>query len=385
MLDLPRPGGSSIGLVTAHLLTIGAFARAARVSPKALRRYDELGLLPPAHVDDATGYRYYRPEQVARARLVVWLRRIGMPPAEIARTCALDGAEAADAVARFWAGVEAETAERRELATFLVAHLSGAGAAPAAPGEARLVLRYAVRSDVGLVRPGNQDSVHASARLLAVADGFGPAGAPASAAAVETLARLTAGPAPLTGDVLNVLHDAVEAADRAVGSLPGGADGAGTTLTALVWTGAGLALVHVGDSRAYLLRDGGFFRITHDQTVVQAMVDAGRLTAAEATTHPQRAMLLQALGSGPAPQPQVRRHDVRGGDRFLLCSDGLSSVVPDADVRGVLAGTPEPEHAVDALVALAHDAGAPDNVSCVVADVVATGQVGGTPGGGVGP
>jgi protein phosphatase len=222
----------------AQLLTIGAFARAVRVSPKALRRYDELGLLAPAHVDDATGYRYYHPDQAGRARLVVWLRRIGMPPAEIARTCALGGTEAADAVRRFWAGVEAETAERRELATFLAAHLSRTEATPAAPGGTRLVLRYAVRTDVGLVRSGNQDSVHASARLLAVADGFGPAGAPASATAVETLARLTAGPRPLTGDVLNALHDAVEVVDRAVGSVPGGAEGAGTTLTALVWTSA---------------------------------------------------------------------------------------------------------------------------------------------------
>ncbi|MET7984344.1 MULTISPECIES: MerR family transcriptional regulator [unclassified Streptomyces] len=351
------------------MLTIGAFAKASRLSPKALRLYDELELLRPARVDPGTGYRYYAADQLERARLVAWLRRLGMPLARIRRVCALEPGPAAREIGAYWAGVEAETAARRDLAAFLVDHLSPS------PGKdtSMLELRYSALSDTGLVREANQDSVHAGARVLAVADGCGPDGAPASTAAVRALTFLDDEPLS-AGGLLNLLEDAVEGAAQAVADLvPAAAgpdlDGTGSTLTALVWTGSQLALVHIGDSRAYVLRDGGLFRITHDHTVVQSMIDEGRLTPEEAATHPQRAILLRALGAA-ASVPDLRLHDVRPGDRYLLCSDGLSGVVPDEGIERLLTSAPDPDGAVRALVGAANDAGGPDNVSCVVADVV---------------
>lgn len=354
------------------MLTIGAFAKASRLSPKALRLYDELDLLRPARVDPDTGYRYYAAAQLERARLVAWLRRLGMPLAEIRRVCLLhdrDPSAAAREIRAYWARVEAETAVRRDLAAFLVDHLT---TGPDGPGKdtAMLELRYSAHSDTGRVRPANQDTAYAGARLLAVADGFGPAGAPASSAAVEALRFLDTDEVP-AGGVLDVLEDAVRGAEQAVRDVADGSDDVGTTLTALLWTGSRLALVHIGDSRAYLLRDGELFRITHDHTMVQSMVDEGRLTPEEAASHPQRALLLKALtGGGSSTPPDLRQHDALPGDRYLLCSDGLSSVVPDTRVRQLLTAPASPAETVRALVEAANTAGGPDNVSCVVADVV---------------
>ncbi|MFC8512110.1 MerR family transcriptional regulator [Streptomyces sp. NPDC057257] len=346
-----------------QMLTIGAFAKACRLSPKALRLYDELDLLRPARVDPGTGYRYYTPAQLERARLVAWLRRLGMPLARIREVCALAPADAAVEIRAYWAGVEAETAVRRDLAEFLVTHLSEAPRRD----TTMLELRYHAHSDRGRVRPANQDTAYAGSRLLAVADGFGPAGAPASSAAVEALRFLDAEEVP-PGDVLNVLEDAVRGATEAVRDAASGAtDENGTTLTALLWTGSRLALVHIGDSRAYLLRDGALFRITHDHTVVQGLIDEGRLTPEEAAYHPQRSLLLKALGT---TTPDLRLQDVTAGDRYLLCSDGLPTTLPDARIRTILTTAPTPAEATRALIAEANETGGPDNVSCVVADVV---------------
>ncbi|KUN39598.1 hypothetical protein AQJ30_09280 [Streptomyces longwoodensis] len=349
------------------LLTIGAFAKATRLSPKALRLYDELDLLRPARVDPDTGYRYYAADQLDRARLVAWLRRLGMPLARIRGVCALDAASAAREVRAYWARVEAETAVRRDLAAFLVDHLS----APPSTEEdtVMLELRYAAHSDRGLVRPANQDTAYAGARLLAVADGFGPRGGPASTAAVEALKVLDSEEVT-AGNVLGLLEDAVRGAGEAVRGVAGDSDEVGTTLTALLWTGSRLALAHIGDTRAYVRRAGGLFRITNDHTVVQSLLDEGRLTPEEAGVHPQRALLLKALSRTGAPAPDVRLHDAVAGDRFLLCSDGLSGVVPDAEVDRLLVAADDPGTAVRSLVGAARDAGAPDNVTCVVADVV---------------
>ncbi|MFB6840374.1 MerR family transcriptional regulator [Streptomyces sp. NPDC056361] len=356
------------------MLTIGAFAKASRLSPKALRLYDELGLLPPARVDAVTGYRLYAPEQLDRARLVAWLRRLGMPLARIQRVCALDADPAAQEIRTFWAQVEADTAARRDLATFLVDHLSRKESAM--PPTAPLEIRYAALSDRGLVRESNQDTAYAGAGLLAVADGYGSQGAPASAAAVDVFKRLETDGIP-AGSLLDVLEDAVEEARRAVHGVAGTSvgtgspdDGVGTTLTAMLWTGSQLALVHIGDSRVYLLREGELHRITHDHTLVQSMVDDGRLDPEEAASHPQRSLLVRALGPGADVTPDLRLHDPRPGDRYLLCSDGLSAVAPTGEIHRILSGVAEPERAVRALVALANDSGGPDNVSCVVADVV---------------
>jgi PPM family protein phosphatase len=349
------------------LLTIGAFARASRLTPKALRLYDELGLLRPARVDPVSGYRLYEPDQLERAELVAWLRRLGMPLARIKEVCELSRFEAAEVVADYWRQVEAETAARRDLADFLVVYLSGEDLVMP-ENQSALGIRYAVRTDRGLVRTANQDRAYAGERVLAVADGYGSgaAGSAASAAAIEALREVDV-PA---GDLLNVMSEAARRAGSAVADLMSAdpePDG-GTTLTALLWSGSQLGLVHIGDSRAYLLRDDELFRITHDHTVVQAMVDEGKLTEDEADTHPQRMMLLHALGKG---EPDVRLQDARAGDRYLLCSDGLHRVLDDDTLRSVLTTVAEPEDAVGRLVELANEGGGPDNVSCVVADIEA--------------
>ncbi|MBM9508479.1 MerR family transcriptional regulator [Actinacidiphila acididurans] len=369
-----------------ELLGIGAFARASRLSPKALRLYDDLGLLRPARVDPVTGYRRYAPDQLEQARLVAWLRRLGMPLARIRRICALAPEQAAHDVRAYWAAVEADTTARRDLAAFLVDHLSGKDHAMPTP----LTIRYAAGSDAGLVRANNQDIAYADDRLLAVADGFGPGGARAGAAAVAALKPLKhmehmADPdsaAPPAGGLLAELQDAVDRAEHAVRALadtdgartpdaPDDDSRAGTTLTAMLWTGSRLALVHIGDTRVYLLRGGELFRITQDHTLVQAMVDEGRITAEEAAGHPQRALLLRALAPGADGTPDLRLHDAEPGDRYLLCSDGLSAVVPDPDLRRAVVAADGPEQAVRDLIALANAHGGPDNIGCVVADVLA--------------
>ena len=389
------------------LLTIGEFARASRLSPKALRLYDELGLLRPFRVDEWTGYRYYAPSQLERARLVAWLRRLGLPLARIRAVADLAPAEAAAEVAAFLRAAEADLAERQRLAQFLISYLSeGAtampepsSAAPAASGSpgVPLAIRYAAASDIGLVRKQNQDIGYAGPRLVAVADGFGPAGDRASAAAIAALRRLESVPPPrepagqaaepagvVPADLLNVLSDTVSAASRSVRSLASSApelSGSGSTLTAMLLSGSRLALVHIGDSRAYLFRDGGLFQITHDHSVTQAMVDAGRLTAEEAASHPQRSLLIRALGASGeeilppgvpelASTPDLSLLDARAGDRYLLCSDGLTTVVPAAVIRETLAATAlSPEDVVRRLITLANEAGGPDNVVCALADV----------------
>jgi protein phosphatase len=409
------------------VLTIGEFARAARLSPKALRLYDELGLLIPARVDPASGYRLYEPGQLERARLVAWLRRLGMPLARIRVVCDLPPAQAAAEVAGFWAQAEADLASRRELAAFLTSYLSAKESVMTTPG-ATLAIRYAAASDIGRSRPVNQDSAYASGRLLAVADGMGHAGDRASAAAIDALRSLeamdpfdalepgmapgpagysrpaagpgltgdparavpappaAAGPAPAQAagpaDLLSALAQAVAQAEAAVQDITA-ADpaqrGSGTTLTAMLWSGSRLALVHVGDTRAYLLRGGELFQITHDHTVVQSLIDQGRLTPEEALSHPERALLLRALDGTQAAVPDLSLHDVRPGDRYLLCSDGLTTVVPASGIHQVLRHAAEPATAVQELISLANSGGGPDNIACVVADIVAAADVAAAP------
>jgi protein phosphatase len=350
-----------------ELLTIGAFARAARLSPKALRLYDELGLLPPAAVDGESGYRFYHPDQLAPARLIAWLRRLGMPLARIRRVVGLEPAAAAAEVSAYWAEIAAETSSRERLATFLVDFLAGRGSTM---GHT-LGIRYAARTDTGQVRPSNQDVAYAGGRLLAVADGAGVAGGRASAAAVEALEPLSGQPIP-AGELLGALAEAVADAERAVrGVAETDAEGeAVTTLTALVWSGQQLGLVHIGDTRAYVLRRDELFQITHDHTWVQSLVDQGKLTPEEAESHPQRALLVRAITSSGGSEADLSVHDAEAGDRYLLCSDGVSRVLPDASISDVLRRAGDPDAAVDELVARVHGAGAPDNIACVVADVV---------------
>jgi protein phosphatase len=369
------------------LLTIGEFARVSRLSIKALRLYDEIGLLPPVRTDAATGYRYYAPAQLERARLVAWLRRLDMPLARIRSVCDLCDTDRSAAIAEireFWLRVEADTAARRELVDFLIDQLSTRNEEPQMPGTtvipAPFEIRYAALADTGAVRAVQQDAAYAGPRLFAVADGFGEHGAPASAAAIDALRAIDesaftdatpgagSGAVAEPGDLLNLLQDAVDRADQAIRPLDPA--GSGSTLTALLWTGSRLGLVHIGDSRAYLLRAGRLLQITHDHTLVQSMLDEGRITPQEAESHPKRSLLLRALGGDNAAEPELRVADVQAGDRYLLCTDGLSANVQEAEIRRVVEGTADPAAAVRALVSLAESAGGTDNVACVVADVV---------------
>ncbi len=235
-------------------------------------------------------------------------------------------------------------------------------------------LRYAAKSDVGMVRRDNEDSGYAGRTLLAVADGMGghAAGELASSTAVATLAELDSEDLAFE-DVLTALDDAMltsaERITQFIDADPTRA-GMGTTLTAILWRGGRIALIHVGDSRAYLLRDGSLSQITHDHTYVQTLIDAGRITPEEARTHPKRNLLLRAIDGNGAPEGETSMREALVGDRFLLCSDGLSGVLPDNLLERVLGEVPDPTAAVTELVDLALSAGAPDNVTAVVADVI---------------
>jgi protein phosphatase len=235
-------------------------------------------------------------------------------------------------------------------------------------------LRYAAKSDVGMVRRENEDSGYAGRTLLVVADGMGghAAGELASATAVATLAELDSEDLP-TGDVLTALDDALLTSAERIGQFieadPSRA-GMGTTLTAVLWRGGRIALIHVGDSRAYLLRDGELSQITHDHTYVQTLIDSGRITADQARTHPKRNLLLRAIDGTGVPEGETSIREAQVGDRYLLCSDGLCGVVTDEVIEAVLAQVPDPTAAVTELVDLALAAGAPDNVTAVIADVI---------------
>jgi len=233
-----------------------------------------------------------------------------------------------------------------------------------------LTMRYAARSDRGLIRHGNQDSVYAGPRLLAVADGMGgmAAGDVASNIVIAALAHLdddVAGSAPL-----DALRTAVEAANQqirdAVDQNPA-MEGMGTTLTGILFGGNKIGLVHIGDSRAYLLRDGELTQITRDDTYVQLLVDEGRITEVEANTHPQKSLLMRAL-DGRDADPEYSLRQVVPGDRYLLCSDGLSGVVSDETMAATMREYSDPHQCADRLVQLALRAGGPDNITVIVAD-----------------
>jgi serine/threonine protein phosphatase PrpC len=234
-----------------------------------------------------------------------------------------------------------------------------------------LVLRYAARSDRGLIRGNNQDSVYAGPRLLAVADGMGghAAGDVASKVVIAALEHLDED-AP-SGDMLQSMRQAVfegsEHLREVIRESPQ-LEGMGTTLTAILFAGGRLALCHVGDSRAYLVRDGQFSQITHDDTFVQTLIDDGRITAEEANTHPQRSLLLRAL-NGQDVEPDLSMREARAGDRYLLCSDGLSGVVSEETLAEALKD-PDPQATADRLIELALRSGGPDNVTVIVADVI---------------
>ncbi len=238
-----------------------------------------------------------------------------------------------------------------------------------------LALHYALRSDVGLLREGNEDSAFAGPRLLAIADGMGghAAGEVASAVAISAIAPLDQENLTDSEDMLDALAAAVAAARNTLHDMSlsdPAVEGMGTTLTALLWADAKVAVCHIGDSRAYLLRDGDLYQITRDHTLIQSLVDEGRLSPAAAANHPQRSLIMRALQGSTEADPDLAMHKAILGDRYLLCSDGLTDVVPDLAVRELLSTIDDADEAVNQLIDLAIRNGGPDNITCIVADVV---------------
>ncbi|MGI8334019.1 bifunctional protein-serine/threonine kinase/phosphatase [Actinomadura scrupuli] len=233
-------------------------------------------------------------------------------------------------------------------------------------------IRYGVHSDAGIVPDRNEDSAYAGAHLLAVADGIAdrPGGDIASATVIESLRGLdTEIPAQ---SLVGTLELGVRRANDELHHLVEGEPslhGMGATLTAMLRSGSRIALVHIGDSRAYLLRDGVLFQITHDHTLVQSLVDEGRITLEEAASHPQRSVLLRALDGRGEVEPDLSLRDARLGDRYLLCSHGLSGVVSAQTLHHALTEHTEPGGAAERLIDLAKRGGGPENITCVVADV----------------
>jgi protein phosphatase len=241
------------------------------------------------------------------------------------------------------------------------------------------MLRSAAGSDVGRRRPMNQDSAAITSRLLAVADGMGghAHGEVASTVAVEALLELDQS---LTGvdlsgiDLLAALRGAVDAAAARLTALAQQDPelrGTGTTVVAFLVDGTRIGVAHIGDSRAYLLRDDALQRLTHDHTLVQSLVDQGRISEEEAAIHPRRSWLIRTLQESSPAEPDLLLLDGRAGDRYLICSDGLTAVLEDDAIAQVLRAAAEPASAVGRLIELANEGGGPDNITCVVADLVA--------------
>jgi len=235
-------------------------------------------------------------------------------------------------------------------------------------------LVYAARSDRGLIRSSNQDSVYAGNTLLVVADGMGGHAAGDMASRLVVAAFVPLDERDGGGDLLRALAKATRDGNAAIAEVVHEnpeLDGMGTTLTALLFDGGRLAMAHVGDSRAYLYRDGVLHQLTHDDTFVQSLIDDGRITQEEAAHHPQRSLLLRAL-NGTEVDPSLTIREVTIGDRYLICSDGLPGVVSAEAIAEALAN-PDPGVTADALIQLALVGGGPDNITVIVADVVDTG------------
>ncbi|ATG53862.1 serine/threonine protein phosphatase [Brachybacterium ginsengisoli] len=237
-----------------------------------------------------------------------------------------------------------------------------------------IALRYAARSDVGLVRSNNQDSGYAGSHLLVVADGMGghAGGDVASSVAIGHLAQLDS--ETPASDIVATLEESVLEANQEI--LRRARDepqlrGLGTTITAMLRAEGKFALAHIGDSRAYLLRDGEATQITKDHTFVQRLLDEGRLTEEEAERHPQRSVLMRVLGDVDAdPELDLSLRPAHPGDRWMLCSDGLSGLVSLDTIGAALTDFEDPGECAEELIQLALKGGGPDNITCIVADVI---------------
>ena len=236
-------------------------------------------------------------------------------------------------------------------------------------------ISWGARSDVGLVREHNEDSFLLRTPLFAVCDGMGghAAGEVASSIAVKVIGE----EAPNTADDV-LLGAAIEAANQAVIEAPQkgiGKPGMGSTASAIFIEGNQMAVAHVGDARIYLLHHGTLVRVTHDHSYVEELVDSGQITADEARNHPSRSVVTRALGSDPEMYADHFTLEVSDGDRIILCSDGLSSMILDDEIESIAVSNITPQNAADSLVSAALTAGGADNITVIVVDILDDGLV----------
>lgn len=226
-------------------------------------------------------------------------------------------------------------------------------------------------SHVGQARPANEDAILVGETVFVVADGMGGAagGHIASSTTVESFHALDGARFGDADEAEEAMRQAILDANRVVreqANKDPQLDGMGTTVTAVMLNGADLYVGHVGDSRAYLLSDGRLQQLTHDHSLVQQLIDMGRLTAEEAEDHPQAAVITRAVGLSAEVDVDVDTLRPQAGDRLLLCSDGLTRVVGDDEIGQHLAELREPQEAIRSLIDLANERGGPDNISVVV-------------------
>jgi protein phosphatase len=338
-----------MGTMTTELWTIGDFARESGLTPKALRLYDDLGLLRPAQVDPGSGYRRYAPEQLAQARLVATLRLVGMPLARIEEVLGASPAGAARLVRAYWLQVERDTASRRDIVSALVEQLESEEP-PMTTSPHTLHAEIGASHRLG-GRAQQQDAWVATAGLVAVADGFGER---SDLAAAVLTAFASGGLADAVAVVASEFTDSLPEAPRS-----------GTTLTAVTVTGATASVTHVGDGRVWLVRCDEVRQVTHDHTVVAALLESGQLTVDEVHSHPHRNLLNRALVPGViTDELQV---GLEPGDRLVLTTDGVHSVVED--LAPLLASTATAQQVADQVANAVVAAGEPDNHTIVVVDL----------------
>jgi serine/threonine protein phosphatase PrpC len=356
------------------LMAIGEFSDRSGLSAKRLRTYAAEGLLAPAAVDPGSGYRYYSPGQLAEARVIDALRQAGVPLSDIGAFMRTPSEELLDA----WARRLDSDANYRQRALGLARRLLTENedtffqtANPDFEETFVTTLRTAGRTDIGQLRENNEDVIVSTDRLALVADGMG--GHPGGEIAAKVAAGVIA--AVFLGQSEEELEAAVRAAnwairDRVVGQ--SGLEGMGTTICAAGLLVSGqLALVNVGDSRAYLWHEGALSRLTKDHSVTADLIERGELREEEAAQHPYYGVLTRALGV--APDVEIDRHTiaVEKGDQVLLCSDGLFNELSGDEIASVVKGAGDLAAIVDTLTERAIARGGRDNISVVVAEVAA--------------
>jgi PPM family protein phosphatase len=370
-LDSDHWSGFKLHLVD-DLMAIGEFSERSGLSAKRLRTYASEGLLAPAAVDPSSGYRYYSPGQLAEALVIDALRQAGVPLADI---CAFLRQPSREQLA-LWAKELETDANKRQGALLIARQLLATGEDSSSPifgshfEERHMTrLRTAARTDIGQLRENNEDVVVISDRLGLVADGMG--GHPGGEIAAGVAAGVVA--ASFTGQSADELAAAIRAAnweirDRAFAQA--GLEGMGTTICAVgLLLNGQLALVNVGDSRAYLWREGSLRQLTHDHSVTAELIERGELRQEDAQNHPLYGVLTRALGVGSDVVIDRTTLVLGEEDRIVVCSDGLFNELSGEEIANTIAGGGDVAAIVDNLVDIAISHGARDNVSVVVAEM----------------